>query len=192
MYALLLLSDALFWNCFGFDRSAVQVYFLAPVKLSTVLAGKNLAAVMYVLLEIIAIAIVCALLRLPLSVLQILEAFSVTCVVTLFILSIGNLSSFYNPRAVNPVKSFRTGSSGRTQAMLMLAFPVALIPVALAYPGALRFRFRARAVRRAAGWRGAGRADVYLLDGVGGAGRRRAQGDASSPRLSQGEGPIES
>ncbi|MBZ5612224.1 MAG: hypothetical protein LAP38_28530 [Acidobacteriia bacterium] len=133
VYALLLLSDALFWNCFGFDRSAVQVYFLAPVKLSLVLLGKNLAAMLFVLLEISAIAVVCALLRLPLSALQILEAFSVTCVVTLFVLSIGNLSSFYNPRAVNPVKSFRTGASGRTQAMLMLAFPIALIPVAMAY-----------------------------------------------------------
>jgi ABC-2 type transport system permease protein len=133
VYALLLLSDALFWNCFGFDRSAVQVYFVAPVKMSTVLIGKNLAAIAWVLLEITAIAVVCALLRLPMSGLQILEAVAVTCVVTLLILSIGNLSSFYNPRPVNPVKSFRTAASGRTQAMLMLAFPISLIPVALAY-----------------------------------------------------------
>ena len=27
IYALLLLSDALFWNCFGFDRSAAQDLF---------------------------------------------------------------------------------------------------------------------------------------------------------------------
>jgi ABC-2 type transport system permease protein len=133
VYALLLMSDVLFWNCFGFDRSAVQAYFVAPVKLSTVLLGKNLAAMLLVVIEIIAIAVVCALLRLPLSGLQILEAFSVICVVTLFVLSIGNLSSLYNPRAVNPLKSFRTGASGRTQAMLMLAFPVALVPVAMAF-----------------------------------------------------------
>ncbi len=97
VYALLLLSDALFWNCFGFDRSAAQVYFLVPVKMSTVLAGKNLAAAFLVLMEITAIALVCALLRLPLSGLQILEAFAVTCVVTLFILAVGNVSSLYNP-----------------------------------------------------------------------------------------------
>ena len=65
IYALLLLSDALFWNCFGFDRGAAQVYFLVPVKMSTVLAGKNLAAVFLVFIEIAAIAVVCALLRLP-------------------------------------------------------------------------------------------------------------------------------
>ena len=133
IYALLLLSDALFWNCFGFDRSAAQVYFLVPVKMSTVLAGKNLAAAFLVLMEIAAIALVCALLRLPLSGLQILEAFAVTCVVTLFILAVGNLSSLYNPRAVNPVKSMKTAAQSRSQALLMLAFPLTLVPVALAY-----------------------------------------------------------
>ena len=133
VYALLLLSDALFWNAFGFDRGAVQFYFLSPVKMATVLAGKNIAAVSFVLMEIIAIAIVCALLRLPLTLLQAVEAFAVTGVVTLFILAIGNLSSFYSPRAVNPAKSFRTSASGRMQATLIIAFPLALIPIALAY-----------------------------------------------------------
>ncbi len=133
VYALLLLSDALFWNCFGFDRSAAQIYFLVPMKMSTVLLGKNLAAAFFVFLEISAVALVCALLRLPLSALQVLETVTVTVVVTLFLMSIGNLSSFYSPRAVNPVKSFRTAASGRMQAVLMLTFPVALTPVALAY-----------------------------------------------------------
>jgi len=133
VYALLLLSDALFWNSFGFDRSAAQVYFLVPLKLSTVLVGKNITAAFFVLLEICAVATVCALLRLPLSALQILEAVTVTIVVTMFLLSIGNLSSVYSPRAVNPVKSFRTAASGRMQAMLMLTFPVALAQVVLAY-----------------------------------------------------------
>lgn len=133
IYALLLLSDALFWNCFGFDRSAAQVYFLVPVKMSTVLAGKNLAAAFLVLMEITAIAVVCALLRLPLSGLQILEAFAVTCVITLFILAVGNMSSLYNPRAVNPVKAMKTAAQSRAQALLMLGFPLTLLPVALAY-----------------------------------------------------------
>jgi ABC-2 type transport system permease protein len=133
VYALLLLSDALFWNCFGFDRSAAQVYFLVPVKMSTVLAGKNLAAAFLVLMEIVAIALVCALLRLPLSGLRILEALAVTCVITLFILAIGNLSSLYNPRAVNPVKAMKTAAQSRAQALLMVAFPLVLLPVALAY-----------------------------------------------------------
>jgi ABC-2 type transport system permease protein len=133
VYALLLLSDALFWNCFGFDRSAAQVYFLVPLKLSTVLVGKNITAGFFVLLEICAVATVCMLLRLPLSAVQILEALTVAIVVTMFLLAIGNITSIYSPRAVNPVKSFRTAAGGRMQAMLMLMFPVALTPVLLAY-----------------------------------------------------------
>jgi ABC-2 type transport system permease protein len=133
VYALLLLTDALFWNCFGFDRSAAQIYFLVPLKMSTVLMGKNLAAAFIVFLEIASITVVCTLLRMSVTPIQVLEALAVTCVVTVFLLAIGNLSSVYNPRSVNPAKSFRSAASGRTQAVLMLTFPLALTPVFLAY-----------------------------------------------------------
>jgi ABC-2 type transport system permease protein len=133
VYALLLLSDTLFWNVFGFDRSAAQVYFLVPVKISTVLVGKNLAGGLFVLLEITVVALVCALLRLPLTALRVLEAFSVTLVVTCFLVAIGNLSSLYNPRGVNPGRTFRTTAGARMQILLVLLFPVSLAPVALAY-----------------------------------------------------------
>ncbi len=133
VYALLLLTDALFWNCFGFDRSAAQIYFLVPLKMSTVLMGKNLAAAFIVFLEIASITVVCTLLRMSVTPIQVLEALAVTCVVTMFLLAIGNLSSVYNPRSVNPAKSFRSAASGRTQAVLMLTFPLALTPVFLAY-----------------------------------------------------------
>ncbi|HTA69847.1 MAG TPA: hypothetical protein VK776_16280 [Bryobacteraceae bacterium] len=133
VYALLLLTDALFWNCFGFDRSAAQIYFLVPLKISTVLMGKNLAAAFIVFLEIASITFVCTLLRMSVTPIQVVEALAVTCVVTIFLLAIGNLSSVYNPRSVNPAKSFRSAASGRTQAVLMLTFPLALTPVFLAY-----------------------------------------------------------
>jgi ABC-2 type transport system permease protein len=133
VYALLLLTDALFWNCFGFDRSAAQIYFLVPLKMSTVLMGKNLAAAFIVFLEIASITFVCTLLRMSVTPIQVVEALAVTCVVTIFLLAIGNLSSVYNPRSVNPAKSFRSAASGRTQAVLMLTFPLALTPVFLAY-----------------------------------------------------------
>ena len=81
----------------------------------------SLAAVFLVLLEITAIAVVCAVLRLPLSSLQILEAFAVTCVITLFILAVGNLSSLYNPRAVNPVKAMKTAAQSRSQALFQIS-----------------------------------------------------------------------
>lgn len=191
VYALLILSDVLFWNCFGFDRGAVQVYYLAPVKMSLILTGKNLAAVLFVVLDVSAIALVCALLRLPVSALKILEAISVTCVVTLFVLSIGNLSSFYNPRAVDPEKSFRTGASGRAQAMLTLAFPVALLPVALAYLARYAFDSEWALFGTLAG--GAVLGAIVYAYSMGSA-VRIAEGrkEIIIASLSRGEGPIAS
>jgi ABC-2 type transport system permease protein len=191
VYALLLLSDALFWNCFGFDRSAVQIYFTAPVKMTTVFLGKNIAASFLVLLEVSAISSVCALLRLPLGMLQIAESLSVACVLTLFLLAVGNLSSLYNPRSVNPAKSFRTAASGRTQALLMLAFPVSLIPVALAYLARYAFHtelafFGVLLIAATLG----GMVYFYATESaVKVASERKEQVIAA---LSRGEGPIES
>jgi ABC-2 type transport system permease protein len=191
IYALLLLSDALFWNCFGFDRSAAQVYFLVPVKMSTVLAGKNLAAAFLVLIEITAIALVCALLRLPLSGRQILEAFAVTCVITLFILAVGNMSSLYNPRAVNPVKPVKTAAQSRSQALLMLAFPVTLTPVAIAYLARYAFdtEWAFFGVLLFAGVLGILMYYYSMQSALRAAADRREQIISA---LSSGEGPIES
>ncbi len=191
VYALLLLSDALFWNCFGFDRSAAQVYFLVPVNMATVLAGKNLAAAFLVLMEIVAIALVCAALRLPVTGLQILEAFAVTCVLTLLILAVGNLSSLYNPRAVNPVKAMKTAAQSRAQALLMLAFPVTLAPVALAYLA--RYAFDTEWAFF--GVLGAGALLGALFYGYSMQTALKAAVDRREriiSALSQGEGPIES
>jgi ABC-2 type transport system permease protein len=134
---------------------------------------------------------VCAVLRLPLSGLQILEAFAVTCVVTLFILAVGNMSSLYNPRAVNPVKAMKTAASSRAQALLMLAFPITLAPVALAYLA--RYAFNTE-------WAFFG---VLIVGGVIGVlvylysmqSALRAAADRREQiirALSSGEGPIES
>ena len=190
VYALLLLSDALFWNCFGFDRSAAQVYYLVPVKMSTVVTAKNLSAIFLVALEITAVALVCAVLRLPLSGLQILEAVAVTCVVALFLLSVGNISSFYNPRAMNPTKTMRTAAQSRMQALLVLVFPVTLAPVALAYLARYAFdtewAFFATLILAA----GVGALLYYysLEAALRAASERREQ---IITALSRGEGPIE-
>ena len=191
VYALLLLSDALFWNSFGFDRSAVQFYFSAPVSMTMILLGKNAAAVLLVLIEVLAIALVCALLYLPVTLVQIAESLAVIGVLTLFLLAIGNLSSLYNPRPVNPAKSFRTAASGRTQALLMLVFPLSLIPVALAYVARYAFQtelafFGALFIAAAVG------AMLYvhaMQTAVQAAEQRKEQ---IITALSRGEGPIES
>ena len=133
VYSLLLLSEVCFWNSFGFDRSAAQLYFLAPIPFSKVLVAKNLGAILFILLEICAVTTVCAFLGMPLNPLKLAEAFSVAAVVSLFLLCAGNLMSVRNARGVNPDSSFRSGAAGRLQAVLLLVYPVAFFPAALAY-----------------------------------------------------------
>jgi ABC-2 type transport system permease protein len=133
VYSLLLLSEVCFWNSFGFDRSAAQIYFLAPVRFSRVLIGKNLSALFFVSIEIAAITVVCSLMGMPVSPSRMAEAYSVAGVVGLFLLGAGNMMSVQNARAVNPDTSFRSGAPGRIQALLMVVYPVAFIPVGLAY-----------------------------------------------------------
>ncbi len=109
VYSLLLLSEVCFWNSFGFDRSAAQIYFLAPIPFSKVLIGKNLTAVFFIMVEISAITVVCGFLGMPLDLKRLSEAYSVAGVISIFLLGAGNLLSIYQARAVNPATSFRTG-----------------------------------------------------------------------------------
>jgi ABC-2 type transport system permease protein len=143
LYAVLLLSEVLFWNAFGFDRGAAQFYFVAPVETRTVLMAKNIAAGFFVLLETTIAAAIGAALRLPLTPLKVTEAYAVTMVAALLLITIGNLTSLYSPRPVDPSKSFRAARSGRVQAIMLLVYPVVAIPVVLAY-GA-RYAFNSEA-----------------------------------------------
>jgi ABC-2 type transport system permease protein len=133
VYSLLLLSEVCFWNSFGFDRSAAQFYFLAPIPFARVLIGKNLSAVFFIVVEISAVTIVCAFLGMPLNPIRLAEAYSVAAVLTIFLLGAGNLLSIHQARAVNPATSFRSGAAGRVQAMLFVIYPIASIPAGLAY-----------------------------------------------------------
>jgi len=133
MYALMLLGEVSFWNTFGFDRSASQIYYLLPVRLSTVLVAKNITAVIFVFLEITLVALVCFLLRMPISGMKLLEAYAVSLVLSIFLMAIGNLSSTHYPRAVNPAHSWRSASANRFQGMLLLIYPVLSMPILLAY-----------------------------------------------------------
>jgi ABC-2 type transport system permease protein len=133
VYSLLLLSEVCFWNSFGFDRSAAQFYFLAPIPFSSVLKAKNLSSVCFIALEIGLITAVCALLGMPLNPAKMSEAYSVAAVMTILLLCAGNLSSVHMARGVNPDSSFRTTAAGRIQAMLFMIYPLAFLPPALAY-----------------------------------------------------------
>jgi len=142
-YAMILLAEVAFWNQFGFDRSAAQLYFSAPPPFSLVLRAKNLAGMAFVVLEIALILLVCALLRVPLPLASIVQAILVTLVFALYFLSVGNLSSVYQPRPVNPEHSYGRSSAGRFQLYMLLLFPVVVAPVALAYLAAWYFQSRA-------------------------------------------------
>ncbi len=133
VYALLLLGEVTFWNTFGFDRTAAQLYYLIPVKFSTVIVAKNIAATFFVLLEVTAVALVCGLVGMPVTPAKTLESFVVTLILTIYLLAVGNLGSTHYPRAVNPAQSWRTASAGRFQALLLLLYPVVSIPILLAY-----------------------------------------------------------
>jgi ABC-2 type transport system permease protein len=133
VYSLLLLSETCFWNVFGFDRSAAQFYFLAPVSFARVMLAKNMTSLFFVAAEISVVTLVCAGLGLPMDRQKLGEAFGVGAVMSVFLLSAGNIQSIRRARGVNPANSFRSGAAGRVQATLLLVYPVIFSPVALAY-----------------------------------------------------------
>ena len=72
-------------------------------------------------------------LRLPLHPGQFLEAVAVTMVLGLFLASVGNAGSTLYPRPVDPGQSWRSSSAGRFHTLLLLFYPLASIPILLAY-----------------------------------------------------------
>lgn len=133
IYALMLMSEVCFWNIFGFDRSAAQFYFLAPISFTRVLVSKNLAASFVLFTQLVLITTVVRLLGMPLDAHRLLEAYSAAAVVTILLLAAGNLLSIHQARGVNPGQSFRSGAAGRLQALLFAIYPLAFLPLGLAY-----------------------------------------------------------
>jgi len=131
-YAVMLLTDLLFFNSFGPDRGAAQIYFLVPVPLERVFVAKNAAAMFFVMAELAIITMVCLVFRLPLTLAHVLETYTVCLVMCVFLLAIGNMASVWNPRPLNMAHPFKNQGS-RLQWMALLAFPIACVPVALAY-----------------------------------------------------------
>ncbi|MBM3745540.1 MAG: hypothetical protein FJW34_07065 [Acidobacteria bacterium] len=133
VYALLLLSEVVFWNVLGFDRAAVQFYFSAPASFATVLLAKNLAAGVVVLLEVSLITAVTLALRLPVTAAKIVETYAVLLILSVYMTAAGNLSSLYWARPVNPDHAWGRTSRGRSHALMVLGFPLLGLPVIAAY-----------------------------------------------------------
>jgi ABC-2 type transport system permease protein len=133
VYSLTLLGQVSFWNCFGFDRSAALIYFAAPQPLAKTFAGKNVAALVFIYLEVFILAGVTSLFGVNPGAAQMLETLLVIGVCSLYMLALGNISSVQYPRGLNPERVSQGGASSRFQALIMLLYPLSLLPVLLAY-----------------------------------------------------------
>jgi ABC-2 type transport system permease protein len=132
-YGLLAMGEACVWNIFGFDRSAAQVYFVTPVKISRVMVAKNIAATVWFLLLLTVLSAIFAAFRFKLSPRDVGEAASVCGVVLLFLWSAGNYMSVHSPWPSDPEASMRTRTGRGAQFLVLLLYPLALLPAGLAY-----------------------------------------------------------
>jgi len=132
VYALTLLGQVTFWNCFGLDRSAAAIYFAAPPPIADTLLGKNIAALFFVYLEVLVLVGITVALRITRGWPRVIETLVVVGVCSLYMFGIGNLSSVHFPRGVSPQRVSQGGGSG-FQGLLFLLYPLALLPVLLAY-----------------------------------------------------------
>lgn len=133
VYALTLLGQVTYWNCFGFDRSAVQFYFAAPQPIFQTLLGKNLASLVFIYLEVLILILITLALRVGIGLRQMIEAVLVVGVCSLYMMAFGNISSVQFPRALTPERVSQGGASSRFQALIFILYPLALLPVFLAY-----------------------------------------------------------
>jgi ABC-2 type transport system permease protein len=133
IYALTLLGQVTYWNCFGFDRSAIEIYFAAPQPIRWTLVGKNIASLVFVYLEVLILSALTEGLRLTTGAGKVIETLMVVGVSSLYMLAFGNISSAQYPRALKPERVSQGGASSRFQALVFILYPLALIPVAMAY-----------------------------------------------------------
>jgi ABC-2 type transport system permease protein len=133
VYSVMMLGEVALFNSLGFDRAAAQFYWIAPVKIRTVLLAKNITASVFIFLELTIITLVCLTLRLPVGGWKIAEAFAVTSVLAIFFTGLGNIGTIYYPRSADPQNSWRARGGGKFQLWMLLAYPVLGTPIALAY-----------------------------------------------------------
>jgi ABC-2 type transport system permease protein len=187
-YSLTLLGQVSYWNCFGFDRSAASLYFAVPQPIAAVLVGKNIASLVFIYLELTILTGITLALGMLTGWEQWLEATVVIGICSLYLLGIGNVASVQYPRALHAERVSQGGSS-KFQGMLFLFYPLALLPVFLAYLARYAFDSAAAFWLVLALAAGIG-ALVYWLaleSAVKTAGQRREQ---ILRELSQGEGPV--
>jgi ABC-2 type transport system permease protein len=134
VYAMTLIGQVTYWNCFGLDRSAALFYFAAPQPLWRVLLGKNIACLFFVYLETLVLTGITLALRMSFAPGQVAETLVVVTICAMYLMALGNISSVRYPRALSPERVGRGGGGGnRGQVLVMLLYPLLLLPVILAY-----------------------------------------------------------
>ena len=133
LYSVLMLGQVTFFNCFGFERSAVQVWFSVPVPIIRTLVAKNLTALLFICFEIVFVTLGGILFRMQVTPIKFLETVCVTLLAAVYLISFGNLASVRLPRILQADKMNQSGSSKAMNALILLCFPVVLLPIALAY-----------------------------------------------------------
>lgn len=191
VYALTLLGQVTYWNCFGFDRSAVQIYFAAPPPIRLTLVGKNIASLIFVYIEVLILGALTQALPLGVGPGKVIETLLVVGICALYMLAFGNVSSVEYPHALKPERVSRGGASSRFQALVFLLYPLALLPVFLAYLAryALASQIAFGAVLAFAAVLGCVVYWIALDSSVGTAVRHR---ERILQELSGGEGPVAS
>jgi len=168
---------------------AVQIYLAAPPPLSLTLLGKNIASLVFIYLEVIILTSLTLALRVGVGPGEVAETFLVVGVCALYMLALGNISSVQYPRALKPERVSQGGASSRFQALIFLLYPVALLPVFLAYLARYAFNSQAAfaAILAFAAALGGVLYWIAMESAVSSAARHR---ERLLGELSQGEGPI--
>jgi ABC-2 type transport system permease protein len=191
IYAMTLIGQVTYWNCFGVDRSAALFYFAAPQPMSRTLLGKNIACLFFVYLEAVVLMVLTFLVRVNFTLGQAVETVVVIGVCATYLMALGNISSVNYPRALSAERVSQSGGGNRAQALVMLFYPVVLLPVILAYLA--RFAFDSQAAFVAVMSIAAAIAAVFYwlaMDSAVKAASARRQ--FILEELSRGEGPVSS
>jgi ABC-2 type transport system permease protein len=133
LYGLIIVGETLLWNAFGFDRRAAQMYFVAPVPLAIVIRAKNVVAITAIAVMTLAIALIGSVVRNSYQLSEFANSVLVMAVVTVFCLGVGNFTSVWMPRPIDPNQSMKTQNNAKASALLLLCLPVVGIPLGLAY-----------------------------------------------------------
>ena len=133
VYGVLMLGNVSYSNCFGFERSAAQAWYSFPVTMQKTLLAKNLAAFSLILVEIILVNLTALALRFTLTPQKLFENVFVALICGVYLIAFGNLASVRMPSALNPEKVSQGGGAKAKNVVLLLFFPIVVLPVILAY-----------------------------------------------------------